>query len=116
LFVLDPYVKLYLYDGGKKLFKKKTTIKYKTLNPYYNESFQFKIPQNKIEAMRLVVSVWDYGMYIQIQILVYQTFKMVCVVIFTDKMSKNDFIGQVVLGCDPENSSTSLASHGQWSV
>jgi len=36
----DPYVKINLMLNGKRIKKKKTTIKKHTLNPYYNESFR----------------------------------------------------------------------------
>lgn len=54
--IADPYVKIYLFYGKKLISKKKTTRKYKTLNPYYNESFQFKIEP---DLMNVSPSYWD---------------------------------------------------------
>lgn len=47
---LDPYVKIHLMQNGKRLKKKKTTIKKNTLNPYYNESFSFEVPFEQIQV------------------------------------------------------------------
>lgn len=41
-------MKIHLLQNGKRLKKKKTTVKKNTLNPYYNESFSFEIPQDQM--------------------------------------------------------------------
>ena len=50
LLLLDPYVKISLMQNGKRVKKKKTTIKKCTLNPYYNESFTFEVPFEQIQV------------------------------------------------------------------
>lgn len=71
----DPYVKIHLMQNGKRLKKKKTTIKKNTLNPYYNQSFSFEVPCEMIEKVQVAITVLDY-----------------------DKIGKNDAIGKVLLG------------------
>ncbi|XP_018653725.1 putative synaptotagmin 1,2 [Schistosoma mansoni] len=73
----DPYVKLSLMLGGKRIKKKKTTIKKCTLNPYYNESFAFEVPFEQIQKVTLIVIVVDY-----------------------DRIGTSEAIGRVVLGCN----------------
>uniref|UniRef100_A0A061QHR4 Putative synaptotagmin n=1 Tax=Cupiennius salei TaxID=6928 RepID=A0A061QHR4_CUPSA len=56
----DPYVKIALMMNGKRIKKKKTSIKKCTLNPYYNESFTFEVPFEQIQKVQLVITVVDY--------------------------------------------------------
>lgn len=74
-FPADPYVKIHLMQNGKRLKKKKTTVKKKTLNPYFNESFSFEIPFEQIQKVQVVVTVLDY-----------------------DKLGKNEAIGKIFVG------------------
>uniref|UniRef100_A0A7E4VK70 Synaptotagmin-1 n=1 Tax=Panagrellus redivivus TaxID=6233 RepID=A0A7E4VK70_PANRE len=71
----DPYVKIYLMMQNKRLEKKKTTIKMKTLNPYYNESFSYDVTPEKMQRVHLHVIVSDY-----------------------DRVGSNERIGQVIIG------------------
>jgi synaptotagmin-1 len=73
----DPYVKLSLMLNGKRIKKKKTTIKKCTLNPYYNESFSFEVPFEQIQKVSLIITVVDY-----------------------DRIGTSEPIGRVVLGCN----------------
>lgn len=73
----DPYVKMQLALDKRKWKKKKTSIKKKTLNPYFNESFVFDVSLDQIQRVNLVVSVWDH-----------------------DAVTRNDPIGKIYLGCD----------------
>lgn len=71
----DPFVKIELMQNGKRLKKKKTTIKKRTLNPYFNESFLFEVPFEQISKTELKITVYDY-----------------------DKLGSNDAIGMIHVG------------------
>uniref|UniRef100_A0A8C1XFX5 Synaptotagmin Vb n=1 Tax=Cyprinus carpio TaxID=7962 RepID=A0A8C1XFX5_CYPCA len=71
----DPYVKIVLQHNGKRLKKKKTTVKKNTLNPYFNESFSFEVPFEQIQKVQLLITVFDY-----------------------DKLGSNDPIGKTFIG------------------
>ncbi|KFO26178.1 Leucine-rich repeat-containing protein 4B [Fukomys damarensis] len=68
----DPYVKIYLLPDRKKKFQ--TKVHRKTLNPIFNETFQFSVPLAELAQRKLHFSVYDF-----------------------DRFSRHDLIGQVVL-------------------
>ncbi|XP_051995331.1 synaptotagmin-2-like isoform X2 [Xyrauchen texanus] len=71
----DPFVKIVLQHNGKRIKKKKTTVKQNTLNPYFNESFSFEIPFGQIQKVQVLITVYDY-----------------------DKLGSNDPIGKCWIG------------------
>ncbi|XP_061542280.1 synaptotagmin-6 [Phycodurus eques] len=75
----DPYVKVSLICDGRRLKKKKTSIKKNTLNPTYNEAIIFDIPPDSMDHVSLHISVMDY-----------------------DLVGHNEVIGVMRLGCNAE--------------
>ncbi|XP_028308101.1 synaptotagmin-6 [Gouania willdenowi] len=75
----DPYVKVSLICDGRRLKKKKTSIKKNTLNPTYNEAIIFDIPPDSMDHVSLHISVMDY-----------------------DLVGHNEIIGVMRLGCNAE--------------
>ncbi|PIK44022.1 putative synaptotagmin-7 isoform X5 [Apostichopus japonicus] len=71
----DPYVKIWHTYKSKKIEKVKTSIKYSTLNPVYNESFVFNVQLERLRDTMFVITVMD-----------------------KDKLSRNDVIGGLILG------------------
>jgi len=67
----DPYVKVYLLPDRKKF---QTRVHRKTLNPTFNEAFQFPVPYDQLAGRKLHMSVFDF-----------------------DRFSRHDMIGEVVL-------------------
>jgi len=53
----DPYVKLKLTDD--KVPSKKTTVKFKTLNPEWNEDFKLVVRDPETQVLRMKVFDWD---------------------------------------------------------
>ncbi|KAH8418159.1 hypothetical protein KR009_006704 [Drosophila setifemur] len=70
----DPYVKVWLQFGDKRMEKRKTPIFTCTLNPVFNESFSFNVPWEKIRECSLDVMVMDF-----------------------DNIGRNELIGRILL-------------------
>ncbi|KAF0035922.1 hypothetical protein F2P81_011234 [Scophthalmus maximus] len=77
--LLHPYVKVSLICDGRRLKKKKTSIKKNTLNPAYNEAIIFDIPPDSMDHVSLHISVMDY-----------------------DLVGHNEIIGVMRVGCHAE--------------
>ncbi|NXP50104.1 SYT17 protein, partial [Heliornis fulica] len=75
LFCSDPFVKIQLVHGLKLTKTKKTSCMRGTIDPFYNESFSFKVPQEELENASLVFTVYGHNV-----------------------KSSNDFIGRIVIG------------------
>ncbi|XP_056409716.1 synaptotagmin-10 isoform X1 [Hyla sarda] len=68
----DPYVKIYLLPDRKKKFQ--TRVHRKTLNPVFDETFQFPVAYDELSNRKLHFSVYDF-----------------------DRFSRHDMIGEVIL-------------------
>jgi hypothetical protein len=68
----DPYVKIYLLPDRKKKFQ--TRVHRKTLNPLFDELFQFPVVYDQLSNRKLHFSIYDF-----------------------DRFSRHDMIGEVIL-------------------
>lgn len=75
-FFTDPYVKVWLMFGDKRVEKKKTPIYKCNLNPIFNASFEFDVPWEQIRDCALDVQVMDF-----------------------DTVGRNELIGKILLAC-----------------
>ncbi|XP_067111745.1 synaptotagmin-11-like [Osmerus mordax] len=71
----NPYVKVNVYYGRKRIAKKKTQVKKCTLNPVFNESFMYDMPAELLGDVSVEFLVVDF-----------------------DRTTKNEVVGCLVLG------------------
>ncbi|XP_071766693.1 synaptotagmin-11a [Centroberyx gerrardi] len=71
----NPYVKVNVYYGRKRIAKKKTHVKKCTLNPVFNESFILEVPAELLADVSVEFLVVDF-----------------------DRTAKNEVVGRLVLG------------------
>ena len=74
--ISDPYVKVWLMFGDKRVEKKKTPVYKCNLNPIFNATFEFDVPWEQIRDCALDVTVMDF-----------------------DTVGRNELIGKLILGC-----------------
>lgn len=56
----DPYVKVSLICQGRRIKKRKTSVKKANLNPVYNEALVFDVPAENVDDVSLLIKVLDY--------------------------------------------------------
>lgn len=71
----DPFVKVQLVTGLKLMKTKKTSCMRGTIDPCYNESFSFRVSQEDLCEVSLVLTVFGHNV-----------------------KSSNDFVGRIVIG------------------
>lgn len=71
----NPYVKVNVFYGRKRIAKKKTHVKKCTVNPVFNESFIYDIPPDLLPDISVEFLVVDF-----------------------DRTTKNEVLGRLVLG------------------
>ncbi|XP_075464274.1 synaptotagmin-11 isoform X3 [Ascaphus truei] len=71
----NPYVKVNVYHGRKRIAKKKTHVKKCTLNPVFNESFIYDIPTDLLPDISIEFLVINF-----------------------DRTTKNQVVGRLILG------------------
>ena len=74
---LDPYVKLLLFHNEKRIAKRKTHVKRNTLNPTFNDTFDFDLPYEEDSLKNIQLD---------------------CILLDRDRTSKNTVVGHLAFG------------------
>lgn len=85
-YLADPYVKLYLLPDPIKATKLKTKIARKTLNPTFNETLLYSIPEHEVRQRHLQVTVLDH-----------------------ENVGENEFLGGLIIDLSQAELKTSVA-------
>ncbi|CAJ0963186.1 unnamed protein product, partial [Mesorhabditis belari] len=106
----DPYVKVEIRENGKRVKKKKTTIKRKTLNAYYNENPYVKIvlmqggkrlKKKKTSIKKCTLNpYYNESFSFEVPFEQIQKVSLMITVMDYDKLGSNDAIGRCLLGCN----------------
>ncbi|KAL3320939.1 hypothetical protein Ciccas_000385 [Cichlidogyrus casuarinus] len=59
----DPYVQIGLYKKGKRVLKYKTSVHKATVDPYFNETFDLKLPRPQVVSASVLVTVKDHDRF-----------------------------------------------------
>lgn len=84
-FFPDPYVKVWLHVGEKKVEKRKSTVFKCNLNPMFDEKFEYTLPVEQLREAALEVMVMDF-----------------------DNIGRNELIGKITISCECYASQTYL--------
>ena len=60
LYVADPFVRVLLIIDGKKLKRKKTSVRRSSTNPVWNEEMTFNLPADILPKVTLEINVLDH--------------------------------------------------------
>ena len=56
----EPYVKIIVMDaGGHKKFQSKTKVRAGEINPVFQETFLYDLPQSQLKEVTVIVSVYN---------------------------------------------------------
>lgn len=97
-------MKIVLQQNGKRIKKKKTTVKKNTLNPYFNESFSFEVPFAQIQVAfthsrpRSISKNRSVDVMVTPLLIYSQKVQVVITVFDYDKLGSNDPIGKTFMG------------------
>ena len=65
IFFIDPFVKVSLLQGGRRVKKKKTSVRKCNCNPTWNEAIIFNVPAAALNACSLEVRMYSRTRLVQ---------------------------------------------------